>query len=522
MSNEKVIVDQEDEEYRILCNFSEKIIREVFGNVVSFDTYLLKIVSVGEDKIWIAIDNSISLRSKTCSVLEYDDLVDVVEKLGGKGIEIDMIYVNMMRTPYLVILNGVPEEEPQSIGYFIRNRETGKIYLHFNKESYMELDDSSKSLVKSNFLFSRKTGTWVSRAKFPNTRRAVSVAEKLGLENRGVEGETLTFAEQMERKAERAERRAERYEGYAENARAKGESLQSGFNEASQDIAFVTQPNINSSAGRSFTNYRNRLLRSYEKGFEEFKKSEYYKDKAEAARSTADFTKPTSKVFCIRRIDEAEKDIRAKQKNLDIFMKRLDRLNNGETLHYLDGTEVSIESVQNSIDETLEILDGLISKRVYYEECLADLGGVEFSKDNIKVGYIVNINRYGKVKVTSTGPKNISYVILEGGASGLGGKCEYAAITEVLDTELAEIKDVHPFKVGEVYSVKEWDGSSYVDVEYKIVGITDKSVKIQKGNEKPILRKPRKRLLSRDTDDYTWEVWVDPQSYKSMFSKKQV
>lgn len=92
----------------------------------------------------------------------------------------------------------------------------------------------------------------------------------------------------------------------------------------------------------------------------------------------------------------------------------------------------------------------------------------------------------------------------------------------MLDTELAEIKDVHPFKVGEVYSVKEWDGSSYVDVEYKIVGITDKSVKIQKGNEKPILRKPRKRLLSRDTDDYTWEVWVDPQSYKSMFSKKQV
>lgn len=42
------------------------------------------------------------------------------------------------------------------------------------------------------------------------------------------------------------------------------------------DIAFFTQPNINSSAGRAFANKR--MFAAYERGFEEFKKSEYYRN----------------------------------------------------------------------------------------------------------------------------------------------------------------------------------------------------------------------------------------------------
>jgi len=45
----------------------------------------------------------------------------------------------------------------------------------------------------------------------------------------------------------------DRYDGYASNAAKCGEQLQKPLNDMHGDIAFFTQPNINSSAGRAFT-----------------------------------------------------------------------------------------------------------------------------------------------------------------------------------------------------------------------------------------------------------------------------
>lgn len=127
---------------------------------------------------------------------------------------------------------------------YIMNKETQKLELHFDKDDFMALPDALKSEIKSNFLFSRKSGAWVSRAKFPDLYRAEAVAKKLGLDNGGKCGETLTFAEQMERKAEKAE------------------ALQKSINDMQGDVAFFTQPNINSSAGRAFSNRRNTVKES--------------------------------------------------------------------------------------------------------------------------------------------------------------------------------------------------------------------------------------------------------------------
>ena len=66
------------------------------------------------------------------------------------------------------------------------------------------------------------------------------------------------------------------------------------------------------------------------------------------------------------------------------------------------------------------------------EDHLNALGGVEFSKSNIKKGYIVEVQRRGSCEVISTGPQNITYKILTGGAAGLGGKAPYAAITKII------------------------------------------------------------------------------------------
>lgn len=44
----------------------------------------------------------------------------------------------------------------------IVNRETEKLELHFSREEYMALSESDQAEIKSNFLFSRRAGAWVS------------------------------------------------------------------------------------------------------------------------------------------------------------------------------------------------------------------------------------------------------------------------------------------------------------------------------------------------------------------------
>ena len=42
--------------------------------------------------------------------------------------------------------------------YYVMNKETQKLELHFNKDDYLALSGEQKQSVKSNFLFSRKSG----------------------------------------------------------------------------------------------------------------------------------------------------------------------------------------------------------------------------------------------------------------------------------------------------------------------------------------------------------------------------
>lgn len=400
------------------------------------------------------------------------------------------------------------------------NMETQKIELHFDKTDYMSLSDDLKKEIKSNFLFSRRSDAWVSRAKFPNLWRAEAVAKKLGLENGGKIGETLTFAEQMERKAERAEARAERYDCKSEKAQDRGEALQKPINDMHGDIAFFTQPNISNSAGRAFTNRRNKMFAAFDKGFEEFKKSEYYAERAAIARKTAKDIKPTDKGFIDRRIKDAEKNIRAQKKNLEGYNKTLERIKNGEEIKRSNGDIITIETVQEWIDNAELIIENAISKSVYYHECMEEVGGIAFSKDNIKVGYIVNLDRWGKCEVIGTGKINITYKILEGGAAGLSGKATYAEIKSIISAKEKDA-ELHPFKVGETYKVDRWnsDTQKFETVEFIIKKTTDKSVTLQCGEEKPINRKPRKIGNWRGGFD-EWAITVTDGLYGTIYKKE--
>lgn len=322
--------------------------------------------------------------------------------------------------------------------YFTINRETGKLELHFDKATYISLDDAQKASIKSNFLWGRKSGCWISRAKVPNLSSAQRVAESLGLENAGSTGERLSYAEQMERKQERAERRADRYEARADAAEKRGETLQAPINSMHGDIAFFTQPNINTSAGRAFTRRRERMFAAFDRGVQEFQKSEYWRERAAAARTAAAGLEQKDKGFIQRRIDERESSIRKVRARIPEYEGYLTAIENGQTPRNKYGWEVKMtaEQAQRQIDADLDRMEALLDELGYYQEALTALGGVEFSRDNLSKGDLLVISRYREpVRFVRGGPKNFTFEytlphMTYADGSPMQGKAAYAEIVE--------------------------------------------------------------------------------------------
>lgn len=370
------------------------------------------------------------------------------------------------------------------------NRETGKMELHFSKSEYAALPETSKQSIKSAFLWSSRSGCWVSREKFPNFYTCNRTAEKIGAVKAEAIGERLSFSEQMEQKAARAEERAERYDRRAERAAERGNEMQKPINEMHGDIAFFTQPNINSSAGRAFTRRREKMFAAFDRGFEEFKKSAYYSEKAETARETARTAAAPSVDFCERRIREAEKAVKAQEKNAAHYMELLGRLEKGETIKRINGENLTAETVIEWIEKADDIAEASISKIVYYKEQIEKAGGIRFSSENVKPGYIVRLlNRY-TVEVLSTGPKNIKYKT----DCGFSLCASYAEIAEIIKAEEKE-PAAHPFRVGERFTIKEYRNGDYskrVETVYTITKATEKTVVLTDG-EKVLKRQPKIR-----------------------------
>jgi hypothetical protein len=382
---------------------------------------------------------------------------------------------------------------------YIFNLETTKIELHFDKTDYDALSDEQKRELKSAFLWSRTGKCWVSRAKEPNLWRAKQAAQKLGFTEEQREGERLSYAEQLERQAERAEARADRYEGYADNAAKRGGNLQKELDSFRGDIAFFTQPNVNSSSGRAFTNYREKLYARHQKGFEEYRKSDYFRDRAQTARETASQAQFDNPAYLDRRIKECKKEIRKREKNLIYYEDILCAVETGEEKKWRGGEVVTVESVKPLIGRELELVEKAMDKQAYLENRLEELGGLRFSKDNIKVGYTVLIKRWGEVEIISTGPVNVGFKILTGGAAGGQLQAAYAEIAEVVKAEEKK-RATHPFTVGEKFTAVSRDYSKGLhnpettEIPYEIVKVSDTTISLKPigTDEKPITRKPIK------------------------------
>lgn len=350
---------------------------------------------------------------------------------------------------------------------YIKNLETGRIELHFERSEYQALTEEQKVELKRHFLWSRSATAWVSRS-INNQWQAIQIANKLGFMDEEKQGERLSFAEQQARKQEKAEHRAERFEQYAENAESRGKTLQSELKSYRGDIAFFTQPIIAGHSGsQAFANRRQRIFDKYFKGFEEYRKSEYFAERAETARKTADGTQLKSPVYLGNRIRECEANIRSFERAL----KKAEKSSNEQWKEkLLDKLEFEIDKLgyfKNCMDETAMALE--------------ENGRKLYTREDIKPGYLINV-RGSWAKVLKTNPKTVEGDYLEQHLKGCYCLYPYAEIRDVKIPEgwTAEIqKTENPFNVGDIVTMNQI-GSNRVIRAFQVVKKTDKTVTIQR------------------------------------------
>ena len=358
---------------------------------------------------------------------------------------------------------------------YIQNRETGKIELHFEKSEYEVLPEEKKRLLRSNFLFSRTAQAWVSRAKFPNLYSAKRAAEQLGFTEGEKVGERLTYAEQLERQTERAEARADRYLGYADNAEKRGAALQKDLNDRHGDIAFFTQPIIPGHAGsESFARRRQQIYDRYDRGMEEYRKSEYFRERAATAQATADNAKLKDMSYLNNRIKECQSSVKKVKENIAYYEKLLEELKDPESNASKSG-RYTVEKVNGWLEDSLERLEMLIDKQGFFENCVEELGGFQFSKENVKPGYVVVIRR-SKFKIMKANPKTVLAKCL---TTGMMLTYDYAEIKEIVSAEEEKPKsDNHPFQKDDILV---WDphGRGKPLAAYQVLASTEKTVQIR-------------------------------------------
>lgn len=364
---------------------------------------------------------------------------------------------------------------------YIRNMETGKIELHFEKAEYQAMPEDQKKQLKSNFLFSRIAQAWVSRCKEPNLYHAIQIAKALGFTEEKRTGERLSFAEQQQRKAERAEARAERFEGYADNAERRAESLQSEFNHCRKDWSWLTQPIMSGHAGSErFGRQREKIMARYDRGFEEYRKSDYFRDRAATARSTAEQKKLTDRFYLNNRIKECEKNIKALTGNTIHFEQLLYNIENGiKNDSFYDNK--TPEQIEKWLTDTLERLEAEIDKQAYFQNALDEIGGIIYSRENIKPGYIIKIRGDG-CQVIKANPKTVEIRIMSGGAAGMVLNYDYSEVQAIIKAEEVKLKqetEPHPYNEGEILVARRAGGTGSIYRAYEIIARTDKTIQIQ-------------------------------------------
>lgn len=346
------------------------------------------------------------------------------------------------------------------------NLKTGRIQLHIKKHEYENLAQDQRKEIRKYFIFSKYENAWVSKSS-KNHYMAIIIANKLGFTEQVTKEKKIPYEEELKIKAEKAEIKALRYEQYSDAANEKAKSLQSEFNKFRGDIAFLTQPIIKGHAGsQTFSNYRQRILNRYNKGFEEYRKSEYFKEKAILALNSVKMTKLKDRVYLYKRIEECKKIIKRYKEQ--------------------------IENKPNIKEELIKDFEYHVDKLAFLQNCLDEIGGIKYDKNNIKPGYLIRI-RKSWAKVERVNIKTVTATFIGESLKNISCMPTYAEINEILIPENWNKNDIqNPFDVNDIL-IKNSITGTYIISAYQVLKVTEKTVTLQKieisNNNKPVLNK---------------------------------
>ena len=215
-------------------------------------------------------------------------------------------------------------EDEITENYFIVNSER-KLEVYFNYDKYKNLPEADKKFIKSNFLWSRGKGAWISKASHPSQVQYLSnrLANELKLRSKGRE-KRMTFQEERDKERSKAEYKVQVYDRRAQSAEARGEALQSEFDKLRQDWSWLTQPVIRGHRGsESFGKQRQRIIDRYSKGFQEFDKAKYYKAAKEYQENSLQNPELKNIDYIRKKIKEIEKLIKTYTGYLEVAQIKL-------------------------------------------------------------------------------------------------------------------------------------------------------------------------------------------------------
>jgi len=253
--------------------------------------------------------------------------------------------------------------------YYVHNLETDKLNIFTGgKADWLTIPEADRDRIKGACLWSRSINGWVSRCKGGIGRfYAEDILKRNGFEDRGAEGERLTFAEQVEAKQDRASDRAGRFEDRTERAESASDAAHKRSHDMMDAISFG-QPILvgHYSEGRD-RRYRERAWNLLGKAVAESDKAKHYAERAATARATAEGAEYSSPRYLGNRIKETLAEIAIIE----------NRLQGKFYAHSEPRTEPISEEYRERLTAAMERQQ---DKLAFHQHCLATCGRPLFDK----------------------------------------------------------------------------------------------------------------------------------------------
>lgn len=204
----------------------------------------------------------------------------------------------------------------ESENYFIRNKESDKLNIYTTKEHYQGLPLDEKKFISSHCLFSRQQQCWISKAKLGNSEHLLRWLSQNEFEDKGEQGQVLSFSEQVEKEKERAQQRAVQLNNSAERADKQATQLYDQASKLSSAIPFGQPILVGHHSENRDRRYRDRIHNKFGKAFETMDKAEYLRKEAQSAEFVAKGEKYSDPFYLQARIKECNASIRQLERKL--------------------------------------------------------------------------------------------------------------------------------------------------------------------------------------------------------------